>query len=180
MRTPGLVSLCLAATLGAGAAEPSHTPQQPGCSGPDYRQFDFFLGDWDAFDVTAPDRLAARNQVTRILDGCVVHEHYWQRDGLVGESFSLYDAAHHHWHQTWITNRGSLLLLDGGLDGDRMVLTATEPGTKGGTTLLRGVWQATASGVHEIAERSSDNGKTWAPVFDIGFRPHTSAGDLDP
>ena len=179
MRMSCLGSLCLTATLGAGAAGVTHGHHQPDCGGPEYRQFDFFLGDWDAYDVAAPDRLAARNQVTRILDGCVVHEHYWQRDGLVGESFSLYDAARHRWHQTWVTNRGALLLLDGALDGDRMVLTAAEPGAKGGTTLLRGVWQATDSGVHEIAERSSDGGRTWSPLFDIVFRPHTTPGDLD-
>lgn len=147
----GACSLGLAAALVAGTATVRRTHPQASCAGPAYRQFDFFVGDWDTYDVGAPARPAARNRVSRILDGCVIHEIYRQNDGLMGESFSLYDAAHRRWHQTWVTNRGSLLLLDGGLEGDRMALTATEPDPRGGTTLLRGVWQPTDSGVHEIA-----------------------------
>jgi hypothetical protein len=115
----------------------------------------------------------ARNQVTVILDGCVLHEVYRQHEGLVGESFSLYDAARGKWHQSWVTNKGTLLLLDGGLEGDRMVLTGTEKTKDGNSSLLRGIWRRDGSGVRETAERSSDDGKTWTPVFDLLFRKHT-------
>lgn len=68
---------------------------------------------WDTYDVAAPAKLVARNNVTITLGGCVLHESYEQGDGLVGESFSLYDASRARWHQSWFTNRGQLLLLDG-------------------------------------------------------------------
>ncbi|MFL5519004.1 MAG: hypothetical protein ACJ8DJ_22830 [Gemmatimonadales bacterium] len=109
-----------------------------------------------------------------ILGGCVVHEVYRQTDGLVGESFSIYDASRGGWHQSWVTNHGALLLLDGGLEGDRMALTATEKAPDGTTSLLRGVWRREGNAVRETAERSADRGKTWTPVFDILFRPHGS------
>src|SRR5579885_1006440 len=86
---------------------------QPACSAPQYRQLDFFAGDWDAYDIAAPDKIVARNTVDFVLDGCVIHEDYRQNDGLHGESYSLYDAARKMWHQSWVTNRGELLLLDG-------------------------------------------------------------------
>src|SRR5439155_3388325 len=108
-----------------------------------------------------------RNRVTFILDGCVLLEVYQQTDGLVGESFSLYDASSGGWHQSWVTNRGGLLLLDGRLEGDRMVLTGAEKGKDGTSSLLRGIWRREGPGVRETAERSTDGGKTWKPVFDI-------------
>jgi hypothetical protein len=168
-----LLGFIAAAAAGRdGSAGPPGAPAS--CATPAYRQFDFFAGDWDTYDVAAPSKLVARNKVTLILGGCVVHEVYRQTDGLVGESFSLYDTSRGGWHQSWVTNRGSLLLLDGGLDGDRMALTATEKSSDGTTSLLRGVWRREGTAVRETAERSTDGGKSWTPVFDIVFRPHGS------
>lgn len=155
-------------------ALPLQAAQHSACSAPVYRQFDFFTGDWDAYDLRSsdPSRVIARNEVTRILGGCVILEDYRQDDGHHGESFSLYDASTGKWHQTWVTNRGELLLLDGGMHGGRMVLTG-EQRTAGGTpSLLRGVWYRQGDGVRETARRSLDGGKTWQPVFDILFKPH--------
>src|SRR5262245_53846772 len=58
------------------------------CGAPEYRQFDFWLGDWDAFELNAPNRIVARNHVDSILDGCVIREVYEQNDGLAGQSFT--------------------------------------------------------------------------------------------
>jgi hypothetical protein len=152
------------------AAEPSGA-----CSAPVYRQFDFFAGDWDAYDVQAPGKPVARNTVRIVLDGCVIFEDYRQGDGLRGKSYSLYDTARKVWHQSWVTNRGELLLLDGGMQGDRMVFTGSQPTHDGKPSLLRGVWYRQGDGVRETATRSLDGGKTWQPVFDILFRPHKQA-----
>jgi hypothetical protein len=148
------------------------TPRATSCDAPAYRQFDFFAGDWDTYDVSTPNTIVARNHVTPMLDGCALREVYEQRDGLRGESFSTYDASRGRWHQSWVTNRGQLLLLDGAWNGARMVLTATEHYADGSTSLLRGTWWREGDAVRERAERSRDDGKTWAPVFDIVFRPH--------
>jgi hypothetical protein len=90
----------------------------------------------------------------------------------MGESFSTYDVGRHACHQSWVTNDGQLLLLDGHFDGRRMVLTASETLTNGTRRLVRGIWYADSSGVRETADRSADGGKTWTPWFDIMFRPH--------
>jgi hypothetical protein len=147
----------------------------PHCASPEYHQFDFFEGDWDTYDYGAPDSIVARNTVTPMLGGCAVREVYVQRDGVRGESFSAYDASRHRWHQSWITNRGSMLLLDGQLDGGRMVLTATEYDAHSDSSLVRGVWIPQRGSVRETATRSKDGGKTWEPLFDIVFRPHKPA-----
>lgn len=163
-----LAQAALARVAPATPAPPAH------CAAPEYRQFDFFAGDWDTFDLGAPAVPVARNRVTLMLDGCALREVYVQNDGLRGESFSTYDAARHRWHQSWVTNRGSLLLMDGALEGNHLVFTGPEPRPDGTTALMRVTWWPEGRSVRERAERSMDKGTTWAPLFDIVFRPHTA------
>jgi len=168
-----LASSLGALTRGTTLTPPADAP--PACAAAEYRQFDFFVGDWDTFDVGRPDSVVARNHVTPMLGGCAVRERYAQRDGLVGESFSAYDAGRRVWHQSWVTNRGALLLLDGRLEGGRMVLSATDRAADGTASLVRAAWWREGTTVRERAERSRDGGKSWVPLFDIVFRPHRGA-----
>jgi hypothetical protein len=77
----------------AAAAAPASGPGGQ-CAAAPYREFDFWLGDWDVFDVGGAATPVARAHITRILDGCVVHELYESAaDGLRGESYSIYDRT---------------------------------------------------------------------------------------
>jgi hypothetical protein len=141
------------------------------CSAPEYRQFDFWLGDWDAFDQDNLSSAVARIKVERILDGCVLREDYQGAGGLKGQSFTLYDASRGSWHQSWVTNRGQLLIIEGAFDGAQMVLSGSEH-TSTGEKLVRGTWKQANAGVRENAMTSTDGGKSWKPWFDLQFRPH--------
>ncbi len=168
----GLIAPAVLA-LGAGAAVarvPAVPP--PPCAATEYHQFDFFVGDWDTYDISAADSIVARNHVTPILGGCALEEVYDQNDGLHGVSISAWDPSRRRWHQTWVTTRGrEVLLLNGGLRGGKMVLTASERQPDGSSSLLRGTWWREGAAVRERAERSTD-GREWSVVFDIVFRPH--------
>ena len=153
----------------AGSADSSAaTP----CAAPEYRQFDFWIGDWDAFDEGNPNTVVARTRVDRILDGCVLLEDYQDTNGHKGQSFSIYDSSTKEWHQSWVTNRGQLLLLDGGMQGNEMVLTAVERVASGKERKVRGTWKRADDGVREIAVISMDGGRSWQPWFDLHFRRH--------
>jgi hypothetical protein len=141
------------------------------CSGPEYHQFDFWIGDWDAFSADKPGTLEARLRVDRILGGCVVREDYRDVHGHEGQSFSIYDASRRMWHQTWVTNRGELLLLDGSLQNGEMILSGHDL-HNGKPRQVCGIWKAEKDGVRERAFTSLDEGKTWTPWFDLMFRPH--------
>jgi hypothetical protein len=108
-----IMLISLLAVLAAAAHAQGAAP----CAAPQFRQLDFWAGDWDTYDVSEPTKVVARNHVTPMLGGCALREVYEQSDGLVGESFSAYDAARGVWHQSWVTNRGTILLLDGRLEG---------------------------------------------------------------
>jgi ketosteroid isomerase-like protein len=155
----------------------SETKQE--CASPESHQFDFWVGDWDVFDVDEPATRVARVQVDRILGGCVLREDYRDNEGHMGQSFNVYEAPRHSWHQSWVTNRGQLLLLDGSLRDGAIVLNATEHLPDGGDRQVQGTWKAVADGVRETAVRSTDGGRTWTLWFDLMFRPHTGAESED-
>jgi hypothetical protein len=142
------------------------------CAGPKYRQFDFWVGDWDVVDRDRPNLVIARARVELILDNCVVHELYEQGDGKKGESFSIYDSTRKRWHQSWVTNRGDLLMIDGQLDNGIMILAGSDIAPDGKVRKVRGSWQRVDEGVREVATRSTDAGVSWVPWFDLIFRKH--------
>ncbi len=150
------------------AAQPA---TQAPCAAPAYRQFDFWAGDWDAFDVGSPNK-SAHVRVDPTLDGCVLREDYQAVDGHEGQSFTIYDAARKVWHQSWVTNRGQMLEIEGKLEAGEMVLSG-EDHAKG--ELVRGTWKPVEGVVQESGVTSSDGGKTWKPWFDLMFRPATKA-----
>lgn len=153
------------------------TPSLPPCAKDEYRQLDFWLGDWDVSDFDNPTVINARVRVDRILDGCVLHEDYQDTTGAKGESFSIYDATTNAWYQSWVTNQGRLLLLKGGLTQDGMVLTGEDRTPDGKKRIVRGTWKPMKDGVRETAVVSLDDGRSWTPWFDLVFHPHLSRPD---
>lgn len=168
----GFFLICLAAQVAPSLAPFAGRSAVPGpCSSPEFHQFDFWLGDWEAFDV-ADNAKDSRVRVTRILDGCVVHEDYQSVDGQRGESFSIFDASRDVWHQTWVTNRGRLLVIEGRFEDGAMILRGVDRTTAGAERNVRGIWKPVEGGVRETAFTSLDGGKTWQPWFDLMFRAH--------
>lgn len=164
-----VAALLLGALCSGGAAE---TPPSPKCASPEYRRLDFWAGDWDAFDVGGSPKASARAQVDIILGGCALREVYEQEDGLVGQSFTIYDASRKLWHQSWVTNRGGLLQIDGRFEGDSLTLQGHQLLPDGRDQIVRGVWRPQGNGVRETAHSSADGGATWQPYFDILFQHH--------
>ena len=155
------------ATVSVSAAE-SRKPAA--CATNEYRQFDFWIGDWDAFDFGGSTPVA-RVRVDRVLDGCVLLEQYEDTSGLQGESFTIYDASRKIWHQSWVTNRGQLLVIEGNLQAGEMVLSGVDRTAGREQRRIHGDWKPVNGGVHETAVTSTDGGKTWKPWFDLMFRP---------
>lgn len=135
-------------------------PQPPPCSAPEYRQFDFWVGEWDVF--LPGGQQAGSNVVERLLGGCALSENWTSATGGHGKSYNFYDAARGVWHQTWIDAQGNPLYIDGGMQGDSMVLT---------DGLNRITWTPLESGhVRQHWEVTQDDGVTWATAFDGEYR----------
>jgi hypothetical protein len=154
------------------SARPALASEHSTCSESAYRNFDFWIGDWDAYDKDQAGRKVAHVLVELVLDRCVLHEIYEDTDGHKGESFSVYDGSRHIWHQTWVTNHGQLLTIEGGIRDGAMVLEGSDRAPDGKARLVRGTWRPIKDGVREIAIKSTDGGMTWKPWFDLEFRVH--------
>lgn len=175
----GVVCFLIAPTQSMATGRAGQSPNPATCSAPEYRQFDFWAGAWDAFDLDNPTMPVARAQVDRILDGCVLREDYQGTDGHKGQSFTIYDATRKLWHQTWVTNRGELLWIEGTMQDGAIVLSGVDRAADGKERKVRGAWKPVTGGVSEAAVTSTDGGKTWKPWFDLIFRPAARGTESD-
>jgi len=178
-----------------GDAPPQRPP--PACSAAEYRQFDFWLGEWE---VTTPDgKVAGLNTITRVAGGCALHEHWVGQRGFSGQSLNGFDRRTRRWHQTWIDSSGGRLDLAGEAEGDGMRLEGRTPNMTGcpqgrpeparppgGSPLPGGAGPACDPGrevLHRIRwsplpdgrvrqhwESSADQGRHWNTVFDGSYR----------
>lgn len=157
-------------------ATPIHaaaTPAPSSCPAAEYHQLDFWIGDWDTFETDAPGGASvARAHVAPIAQGCAIHELYEQGDGLIGDSILSYDPVRKHWQQTWVTNRGSIMVITGNFKDGVLVLEGEAHLMDGRSVTQRITWKAQDNGVRESAVLSKDGGKTWAPAFDVLFLKH--------
>jgi hypothetical protein len=131
-----------------------------------HRQFDFWLGEWEVHD--ADGGFAGRNRIEPLFGGRAIAEHWEGASGLRGVSHSVYVERRGQWHQTWVDSSGALLLLDGGLRDDAMVLEGTTPADGGGELRHRISWAVTENPdrVRQHWEVSRDAGATWETAFD--------------
>ena len=159
-----LLSRALMCVFAVGNAH-AQVPSKP-CADAESHQFDFWIGDWDVFNPKGD--LVGTNLIAPIYGGCVLHETWKAVKVVHGQSFNRYDAERGVWHQTWVDNGGSLLLLEGGMKGAEMVLSdATTPGRKPGAQVNEVRWSKNADGsVRQVWTTSKDGGKTWATAFD--------------
>jgi hypothetical protein len=169
-----MASAILAGALVSGPAlaqSADAAPPTP-CSQPECRQFDFWIGEWE---VTGPQgSVAGHNSIQKVLGGCALHESWKSANGAsVGHSYNIYDATTGRWHQTWVDNSGTLLQLDGGFVGGKMVLTGSRPPAQPGAmdVMQRISWEKKSDNeVRQLWETSPDGGQTWSVAFDGTYR----------
>lgn len=159
----------LIAALGFGSPLTAQEGRPQACGAAEHRQFDFWVGEWEVVDSAGS--LAGRNRITREMNGCVLREEWTSADGGSGSSFNIYDAAAGRWHQTWVDASGTLLMLDGGLESDGVMVMEGERPANGGIARHRITW--TTERPDRVRQRwdvTEDGGATWTVVFDGLYR----------
>jgi hypothetical protein len=156
-----------------GVAGAPTAPAGRPCTRPQYRQFDFWLGNWE---VTNPDGSPAGTSIiSSALDGCAVIENYAQ-GGYVGRSINSYDAATDRWHQHYVDNPSQVARLFGHFDAGSMILQGIRPTPTSNRTINRITWSVLEPGlVRQLWEQSADSGATFPTVaFDGRYHSRTS------
>ncbi|HEU4517568.1 MAG TPA: hypothetical protein VFR77_09725 [Steroidobacteraceae bacterium] len=151
----------LLASLTVGAAEAATPP----CAAGPFREFDFWVGEWDVRD--AEGKTAGVNRIASEENGCVLVERWNSAAGGHGQSYNYYDPAAGKWKQLWV-GLGILLHMEGGLvDGSMRLEGPLQYLTDGRRTTLRGTWSKLPDGrVRQHFEESDDGGKSWTTWFD--------------
>jgi hypothetical protein len=148
-------------------SDPNAATRVTPCNSGKYRQFDFWIGDWDVSSNGDP---AGTNSIHSIHNGCALQEN-WQgsgEGGISGSSFNIYDKASDRWHQTWVDASGTLLELNGAFIEGQMVLSGERLSRDGsGMVLHRITWTPNEDGtVRQLWEVSKDGGGSWSILFD--------------
>jgi len=90
------------------------------CCSEDYKSFDFWIGEWEVFDVKG--NLVGTNTITKQYDNCVLQEKWISQGPSRGTSYNFFDRSDKTWNQVWIDNTGYVLYLKGQLQDGLMVL----------------------------------------------------------
>jgi hypothetical protein len=142
-------------------------PNQQGhpCDAAEYRQFDFWIGNWEVQDPAG--KVVGANRITREQDGCLLVEHWAGARGKeTGTSFNYFDIRDKKWHQLYIDNSGNAgayPAMAGNFTDGKMVLISDEKALP----VFRWTWYVTSPGhVRQMAEQSTDNQKTWKIIWD--------------
>ena len=168
---PTLLSLLLFPLL-AGAQ-----PQTFDCEASEaHRRFDFWVGTWEVTDKKG-EKIYGRNTISKREDGCLLLEEYSTGRGFKGSSINYYNPSNGKWHQNWIDNGTSIILTEGGLEKESMVLRGTiyYPASKR-TARFRGTWTPLEDGrVRQFFEERDGLGK-WQTWFDGYYRRIPASG----
>ena len=139
--------------------------QKP-CSRPEFRQFDFWIGEWLPQNVQG--MTVGTSSIQLILKSCIIFEN-WQTPVSAGKSFNVFDVRDGKWHQTWVDDKGLITHYVGGLVDGKMVLDSRST-NNGQQVTNRVTYTKLADGsVRQHGEASSDEGKTWTTTFDFKY-----------
>jgi hypothetical protein len=143
-----------------------------GCSSPESRQFDFWVGRWDVYP-TGKDNLVAHSLIESLYGGCGIRENWMPLKGTGGGSLNSWIPKEKTWKQVWVDSSGSWAEFKGGMKGKSMVIEGLWPGVNNGKdAVVRITYTPNADkSVRQSGEMTSDGGKTWSPAFDFTYKP---------
>ncbi|MBC7873415.1 MAG: hypothetical protein H7Y01_05430 [Ferruginibacter sp.] len=146
------------------------------CSSKVYRQFDFWLGEWEAFGPNG--QKAGTSKVSLILDSCILFEEWTsatvtQGIRYAGKSFNTYNAVTKQWQQTWVDNTGgSNEYLIGKFENNKIIYRSLPFQFKKDTMAIRKMTFTNLSPVklRQHGEISKNNGVSWTTEYDLEYR----------
>jgi ketosteroid isomerase-like protein len=151
---------------------------------PRFREFDFWIGDWDVRPTGQPPAgPAARNTVTLEERGCVVMEHWNAPGGSHGQSFNIFDRSIGMWRQTWVDAQGGQHDYRGRFKDGNMAFVGDVPAPNaqlGRVPVRLTFFRIGTDSVRQFSEVSTDSGTTWSTNYDLMYiRRKQPSGSTD-
>lgn len=135
----------------------------------EFKQFDFWLGEWDVY--TPAGQKAGENIVFGASNGCLVVENWTGGRGDSGKSLNFYDPTRKQWRQIWVGSVGGISEYVGEFKDGAMRFVG-DPRASTDTAKLQRLtfFLIGPDEVRQLAERSTDSGKTWNPQYDFTYK----------
>ena len=147
------------------------------CSHPEFRQFDFWIGEWEVYN-NGNGKKAGDSKISLILDSCIILEE-WTSAGVqqglryAGKSFNTWNKIVKQWQQTWVDNTGNTTAYVIGKYENNKIIFYTDPFPfSKDTTATRRLtfFDLGKDKVRQFSEITKDNGGTWSPEYDLEYR----------
>lgn len=133
---------------------------------PSFREFDFWIGEWDAKNTQGVT--VGSSSIQLILGQCIIFEN-WSTPVSSGKSFNIFNSTDKKWHQTWVDDKGTFTHYVGSLVDGKMVLDSDRI-VNGKKAIARMTFSKLPNGdVRQHGENSGDEGKTWTTSFDFTY-----------
>jgi hypothetical protein len=161
-----VILLLLSATAGQA--------QSPGtgcaCCSDEYRQFDFWVGDWVVYSQA---EMIGFNKINKIEADCIIREN-WKSvvSSHTGSSYNFYDKTDKKWKHLWMGSDGVAIVVKGNFRDGRMVMTGDEyRDDKNNRIINKMTWTPNPDGtVRQLWEQSKDGGQAFTVLFDGLYR----------
>ena len=139
------------------------------CEDTEFRQFDFWVGDWDV--VSASDSVhQGSSHVAKEMGDCVIWENWTSADGpYFGKSYNTWNVNLKRWEQYWVDNAAGVIFFHGVIKDGIMDYWTDDVPQPGGGTLLRHLqfFNLGPDKVRQFSQGSNDSGKTWHVEYDF-------------
>jgi hypothetical protein len=140
------------------------------CSGPAYHELDFFVGNWVVTDKLG--KQFATDRVSKEYGGCVIWEQWFGARGSHGAGYSGYVPTRHVWVQTFMDDRGTVLVFEGGPAGASFSISGPSYPKPGAIEQNHVIFRTLPQRVVEEYWTVWDDGnKTSRVIFDGFFHP---------
>jgi hypothetical protein len=168
LATLSAVALLLVAAnvCAAQTAAPAAAPCMDAQLHPEYRQLDFWVGEWTVYK---DKEKLSDVKVEKVLKDCALAE-TWTASGHGNDGLGLstYNPLNKKWEYFWVADRGYTSHFTGQLLKDEMQFVIEQP-TPDGKIKLRhwSLIKLPDGGVRELSVGSLDNGQHWTTEYDF-------------
>ncbi len=144
------------------------------CEDAEFRQFDFWIGDWDVTS-TGDGVPRGSSHIAKEMGGCVIWEN-WTSAGssYFGKSYNTYNVNLHRWEQYWVDNSAGTIFFYGNLKDGVMDYWTDDVAQSNGQKLRRHLqfFNLGPGKVRQFSQGSTDGGKTWQVEYDLTYNRH--------
>jgi len=142
------------------AANPRPAP----CSSELFRQFDFWVGEWEVFGPGG--NKAGDNIISIEENGCLLLERWTSASGGTGQSYNYVDLATNKWRQIWVSPGGTIDYSGGLNDDGAMHLEGEIAYPNGNKADFMGTWTLNEDGtVTQHFKQYNAQTEKWADWF---------------